>query len=80
MAVESGQSFVIAKSGKPMVKVTAIDAPEEKPKRRIGFAEGLWTVPDDFDTMGQEEIERMFYDGPIFPPDPAAKEPGGGGR
>ena len=28
---------------------------------RTGSMEGQYKVPDDFDTMGQEEIERMFY-------------------
>jgi hypothetical protein len=28
---------------------------------------GEFTVPDDFDTMCQDEIERLFNDGPIFP-------------
>ncbi|MEO7689788.1 MAG: type II toxin-antitoxin system prevent-host-death family antitoxin [Sphingomonas sp.] len=60
MAV-NGEPFVIAKAGKPMVKVTAIDAAEPVAKRRIGSLKGKITVPDDFDTMGQEEIERMFY-------------------
>ena len=60
MAV-NGEPFVIAKAGKPMVKVTAIDAPEPAAKRRIGFLEGAFNIPDDFDTMGQEEIERRFY-------------------
>lgn len=79
MAVD-GQPFVIANRGKPMVIVEAFDPPQKTQSRRIGFAKGLWTVPDDFDTMCQEEIESMFYDGPIFPPDPAEKEPNGGGR
>lgn len=62
-----GEPFIIAKAGKPMVKVTAIDAPEPKARKRIGFAEGMFEVPDDFDTMFQEEIESLFYDGPLFP-------------
>jgi len=57
-----GESFVIAKAGKPMVKVTRLDGDSEsKPKRRIGMLEGMFTVPDDFDTMMQDEIEKMFY-------------------
>ena len=35
--VNGGEPFVIAKSGKPLVKVVPIDAVEGKPKRRIGF-------------------------------------------
>jgi len=56
-----GEPFIIAKAGKPMVKVEAIETPEEKVKRRIGFLEGQFNIPDDFDEMGREEIERMFH-------------------
>jgi prevent-host-death family protein len=55
-----GEPFVIAKAGKPMVKVTAISAPEPAQMTRIGFMAGEIEVPDDFDRMGQDEIERMF--------------------
>ena len=55
-----GEPFVIAKAGKPMVKVTAIDEPEKKPKSRLGFMKGRMTVPDDFDEMFRDEIEEMF--------------------
>jgi hypothetical protein len=41
-----------------MVKVVPIDAPA-KPKR-FDFMAGEFTVPDDFDTMYQEEIEKLF--------------------
>jgi len=60
----NGEAFVIAKAGKPMVKVVPLEeAPAEKPKkkRRIGFLEGQFSVPDDFDTMFAKEIEEMFY-------------------
>ena len=57
----NGEPFVIAKAGKPMVKVEAIDTPAPKPKRRMGFMEGQFTLPDDFDEMGRKEIEKMFY-------------------
>jgi prevent-host-death family protein len=59
-AAARGESFIIARAGKPLVKVTAIDAPSE-PKRRLGFLEGRFTIPDDFDTMFEEEIAEMFY-------------------
>jgi prevent-host-death family protein len=55
----AGEPFVIAKAGKPLVKVVAIDAPEARPSW-LGSMQGQFTVPDDFDTMGQEEIIRMF--------------------
>lgn len=53
-----GESFVIARSGKPLVKVVALDAPAKT--RRIGFMAGQFTVPDDFDRMFEAEIEAMF--------------------
>jgi len=55
-----GEPFVIAKAGKPLVKVTALDAPSPEHQRRLGFMSGHVTVPDDFDQMGQAEIERLL--------------------
>jgi len=55
-----GEPFVIAKAGKPLVKVTAIDAPAAPDVRRIGFLAGRISTPDDFDRMGADEIARMF--------------------
>jgi prevent-host-death family protein len=55
-----GEPFIIAKAGKPLVKVTAIDAPAPTQVRRLGFMVGQIAVPDDFDTMGSSEIERIF--------------------
>ncbi len=56
-----GEPFIIAKAGKLMVRVVAIDAPEPKKMRRLGFMEGQFQVPGDFDTTFQKEIEEMFY-------------------
>ena len=55
-----GNPFIIAKSGKPLVKVTSLDSPSSSKIRRLGFLEGQIEVPDDFDTMGSEEIEALF--------------------
>ena len=54
-----GEPFVIAKSGKPLVKVCAIEEPNAN-TGRVGFMDGLIRVPDDFDQMGRTEIERLF--------------------
>ena len=53
-----GEAFVIAKAGKPLVKVTALDAPASP--RRLGFLAGEIAVPKDFDRMGEAEIEALF--------------------
>lgn len=58
--VNGGEPFVIAKAGKPLVKVIRIDADTEKPPRRIGFMKGQMKVPADFDTLGAAEIATMF--------------------
>lgn len=54
----SGESFIIAKAGHPLVVVTAIvQAP---PRPRTGFLKGQVSVPADFDHMGSEDIEIWF--------------------
>jgi len=58
-----GESFVIAKAGKPIVKVMALHAPTGSEMSRLGFMAGQISVPEDFDRMGSEEIERMFGGG-----------------
>lgn len=58
-----GESFIIAKAGKPMVKVVALDAPDPAQKKRIGCLAGQFHVPDDFDTMGSSDIEHLFETG-----------------
>lgn len=59
----NGEPFVIAKAGKPMVKVVALNAPTGAEVKRLGFLAGQIAVPDDFDRMGEEEIEGMFGGG-----------------
>jgi prevent-host-death family protein len=56
-----GESFIIAKAGKPMVKVVALDAPQTKKPKRLDSLKGQFSIPDDFDRMFEKEIEQMFY-------------------
>ena len=58
-----GEPFVIAKAGKPLVKVVPLNAPEAGQVKRLGFMAGQITVPDDFDRMGATEIEQLFGGG-----------------
>ena len=55
-----GETFIIAKDGKPMVKVTAIDMPSVDTSRRLGFLLGQIKVPDDFDRMGETDLDALF--------------------
>lgn len=55
-----GEPFIIAKSGTPMVKVVPINTPAAGETRRVGFMAGQVSVPEDFDRMGVEDIEKLF--------------------
>ena len=58
-----GEAFIIAKAGKPMVKVIPLGPEETGTARRLGFMQGEISIPDDFDQMGSEEIARLFAGG-----------------
>lgn len=61
---EQGKPFVIAKAGKPKVKVVRLDEGDDVLKRRVGFMKGMYTVPDDFEKTNKEldrQIEKLFY-------------------
>lgn len=59
-AAANGEPFIIARAGKPLVKVVAFEAPEPAAMRRIGFLDGRISVPEDFDRMGSTKIEAQF--------------------
>ena len=54
-----GEAFIIAKAGKPMVKVIPY-LPLKIVQKRVGFLKGQIEVPADFDRMGQDEISSVF--------------------
>lgn len=56
----AGEPFIIAKAGKPLVKVTRLDNTDTPKPKRLGFMAGQIAIPDDFDRMGSEEIEQLF--------------------
>lgn len=64
--VSQGEPFIIAKAGRPIAKVVAIESPEATEGQRLGFLIGQIDVPDDFDRMGEAEIAESFGagDGP----------------
>lgn len=58
-AVEKGETVIIAKAGRPVAKLVPVDMPA--PPQRLGFLKDAgWVVPDDFDTLMQDEIIAMF--------------------
>jgi prevent-host-death family protein len=60
---EKGDSFIIAKAGKPKVLVTRIAAPDAPKQRRIGFMKGMFTLPDNYEEIDKKldkEIEKLM--------------------
>jgi prevent-host-death family protein len=55
-----GNVFIIAKAGKPMVKVLPLSEGELKGAEKLGFMAGEISVPDDFDSLGAAEMMRLF--------------------
>ena len=60
--VEQGNSFTIAKSGKPRRGwFRSAKARKDTLKRRFGFMKGIFTAPEDIKAPFANEIEEMFY-------------------
>jgi len=62
-----GESLVIARAGKPMVKVTAINARDPSQMKRISFLAGQVTVPEAciFNSLGRDEIVAVYKITPV---------------
>lgn len=56
----NGEPFIIARAGKPLVRVAAVEAPRAGVERRVGFMSGQISVPDDFDRMDAGELQALF--------------------
>lgn len=59
----NGNAFIIAKAGKPLVKVMPLTADEYPKALRIGFMSGEIEVPDDFDTIESAHLTALFEGG-----------------
>ena len=69
---EAGEEVVIARNGKPVVRLTAVERPADEPRRPDGLPawmgslkDQIWIAPnfDDYDA----EIAEMFEQSKIFP-------------
>ena len=61
--VAKGEPFIIAKAGKPLVKVVPLRDSDSGTVRRLSFMAGGISVPKDFDRMVADEIEQLFTSG-----------------
>ena len=59
----AGNVFIIAKAGKPLVKVMPLVVTALDESEKLGFMAGEISVPDDFDTLGADEIRDLFERG-----------------
>lgn len=53
----AGEEITIARAGKPVARLVPL---ENKPIRQLGLGKGKFTIPDNFDTMHQEAILKLF--------------------
>jgi prevent-host-death family protein len=54
--VESGAEVHIMRGGEPIARIV----PMESPVREIGFADGAFVVPEDFDDTDPELIDSFY--------------------
>lgn len=57
--VALGEEVIIAKAGKPVARLVAIEG--RKAKRPLGLAKGQIVIADDFDAPLPADIEDDFY-------------------
>lgn len=59
-AAAKGEPFIIAKAGKPMVKVVPLVEEAGRNIQPIGFMKGQISILDDIKTPFAKDIEEMF--------------------
>lgn len=71
---ENGEEVIIARDGKPAVRLTPVPAAPKK--RKLGTLKGKIWMADDFDEW-TPELEQMFYgpdpEDPLFSSEPPRK-------
>lgn len=55
-----GETFVIAKSGKPLARLVSLDSPERRRAVQLGGMEGQIWVADDFDAPLPDSLLDLF--------------------
>jgi prevent-host-death family protein len=63
-AAESGEEVIIARAGKPVVKLTLISDPKRRSRKELrGSGAGkIWLSPEAFTPEAGAEIQQMFDD------------------
>jgi prevent-host-death family protein len=63
-----GEEIIIAKAGKPMAKLIALESKVQTPRKPGGLKGQIW-ISDDFDEPVSEEELALWQDSSIFPSD-----------
>ena len=56
--VTEGHEIVIARAGRPVARL--VPYVERRQPRKLGLMAGQFSVPDDFDTLGAQEVATLF--------------------
>ena len=59
---EAGEEVVIARAGKPVARLVALEVAARKP-RKLGLGRKKFTFPEQFDNLNAGEIVEMFEQG-----------------
>jgi len=58
----AGEEIIIARAGKPVARLVPLASAQEH-ARTLGLGRGRFTLPEDFDALHRDEIQRMFEAG-----------------
>ena len=59
---EAGEEIVIARAGKPVARLVALETLASKP-RKLGLGKKQFTFPEQFDNLNAGEMIEMFEQG-----------------
>lgn len=69
--VEAGETVMIARRNKPIAQLVAVENDVlKKPPRRLGLAEGEFTIPENFFEPLDKELLGLFTGDIMYPTDP----------
>lgn len=58
----AGEEILIARAGKPVARLVALASDKDRP-RKLGLGKGRFKIPEEFDRLHEETIQRMFETG-----------------
>ncbi|MFP4207135.1 MAG: type II toxin-antitoxin system Phd/YefM family antitoxin [Wenzhouxiangella sp.] len=58
-AAIAGEEVIIARAGKPVARLSALEKPACK--RRLGILDGQMVIPEDFNAPLPDEVIESFY-------------------